>query len=134
MSVNSVLEELRKLSDQLSATLYDIKTDLEQSLRDPTCYTPPAEAVCDSVGATLDQLDSNMNLNQVRRRPCRAQGGAWDSWAGRSLGVPVRGPAASLPAFPRADPHAGVATAGEESRETPPPELSATESRKQQNT
>ncbi|XP_036134808.1 prominin-1 isoform X2 [Molossus molossus] len=65
VKLNNILEELKMSSARLSTVLSNVKMDLEQSLGDPVCSTPAAEAVCNSIRATLSQLDDNINLSQL---------------------------------------------------------------------
>uniref|UniRef100_K9IZS4 Putative conserved plasma membrane protein n=1 Tax=Desmodus rotundus TaxID=9430 RepID=K9IZS4_DESRO len=65
LNVNKTLGELKKSTARLSTSLHDVKTNLEQSLNDPTCSTQSEMATCNDVRMTLSQLDDNTNLGQL---------------------------------------------------------------------
>ncbi|XP_070255162.1 prominin-1 isoform X4 [Myotis yumanensis] len=66
VSVNKNLRELKKSSEEIYKGLRDVKRDLEQSLKDPVCSVPAQHARCNSIRMSLDQLDNNTHLGQLR--------------------------------------------------------------------
>ncbi|XP_076992567.1 prominin-1 isoform X2 [Tamandua tetradactyla] len=64
-SVNNTLKDLKDGAGRLSSSLSSVKSNLERSLNDSACSTPPAAASCRSIRETLDQLDDNTNLGQL---------------------------------------------------------------------
>lgn len=67
LNVNNTLRNLKRSTAQLNSSLSDIKTNLEQSLNDPLCSVPPVTATCNDIRMTLNQLDDNTNVDEVRR-------------------------------------------------------------------
>ncbi|KAM5336981.1 prominin-1 isoform 2-T5 [Glossophaga mutica] len=65
LHVNKTLGELKNSTARLSTSLHDVKTNLEQSLSDPTCSAQPEMATCSDVRRSLSQLDDNTNLGQL---------------------------------------------------------------------
>ncbi|EPQ15094.1 Prominin-1 [Myotis brandtii] len=66
VSVNKNLWELKKSPEEIYKGLRDVKRDLEQSLKDPVCSEPTQRARCNSIRMSLDQLDNNTYLGQLR--------------------------------------------------------------------
>lgn len=64
--MNSTLSDLKESAAQLNTSLSDIRTNLEQSLKDPLCSAPAVTATCNDIRMTLTQLDDNTNMDQVR--------------------------------------------------------------------
>ena len=133
LNVNKTLGELKKSTARLSTSLHDVKTNLEQSLNDPTCSTQSEMATCNDVRMTLSQLDDNTNLGQVRRvtepQGCvfgtTGQGSVWVRLSGAQWpGSPSDFSVSQLP-------RCGCSR-GREEHGTPSRELSRTDSMKQQ--
>nr|KAF6388464.1 prominin 1 [Myotis myotis] len=66
VSVNRNLWELKKSPEEIYRLLREVKRDLEQSLKDPVCSEPTQRARCNSIRMSLDQLDNNTYLGQLR--------------------------------------------------------------------
>ncbi|XP_015427332.1 PREDICTED: prominin-1 isoform X3 [Myotis davidii] len=66
VSVNKNLWELKRSPEEIYRGLQEVKRDLEQSLKDPVCSIPAQRARCNSIKMSLDQLDNNTYLGQLR--------------------------------------------------------------------
>lgn len=67
LNVNNTLKELKRSTAQLNTSLSDVKRNVEQSLNDPMCSVPPVATTCNNIRMSLNQLEDNTNLGQVRR-------------------------------------------------------------------
>ncbi|XP_075857221.1 prominin-1 isoform X4 [Microcebus murinus] len=64
-SMKNSLQSLREESAQLSSALTNVKSSIQNSLSDPACSVRPSSETCNSIRTSLNQLESNLDLNQL---------------------------------------------------------------------